>query len=147
MSSNPSPVCPTPTDKAIEPDLGTDPIPKERYTEPEFARLEWDRMWTRVWRLPGPAADVAKPGGWFTFEIGPESVIVARDRAGGLHAHYNVCLHRGNRLCETGRGSSPTFSCRFHGWEWNLDGSLRCATDAADFTQGLPPGLRLGALR
>jgi phenylpropionate dioxygenase-like ring-hydroxylating dioxygenase large terminal subunit len=137
----------TPLDKAPEPDLGSGPVPKERYTSPTFARREWERMWTRVWLLAGPACDVTRPGDWFTFDIGPESVIVARDRNGALHAHYNVCLHRGNRLCEPGRGNTPTFSCRYHAWEWNLDGSLRCATDAGSFTQGLPPGLRLGSLR
>jgi phenylpropionate dioxygenase-like ring-hydroxylating dioxygenase large terminal subunit len=145
MTSRPA-VRPTPIEKTVEPDLGTARIPKERYTDPAFARREWERMWTRVWLLAGPAADVARPGDWFTFEIGPESIIVARDRA-GLHAHYNVCRHRGNRLCEPGRGHSPTFTCRYHAWDWNLDGTLRCATDAQDFTQGLPPDLRLGALR
>jgi phenylpropionate dioxygenase-like ring-hydroxylating dioxygenase large terminal subunit len=146
MSVRPS-VRPTPLDKTIEPDLGTDRIPKDRYVSPDFARLEWDRMWTRVWLLAGREADVAAPGDWFTFEIGPESIIVARSRDGSLHAHYNVCLHRGNRLCEPGRGHSPTFTCRYHSWDWNLDGTLRCATDAEDFTQGLPPGIRLGPVR
>ena len=111
------PLRPTPLDKTIEPDLGTERIPKERYTSPEFARCEWDRMWTRVWLLAGREADVAAPGDWFTFEIGPESIIVARGRDGALHAHYNVCLHRGNRLCEPGRGHTPTFTCRYHAWE------------------------------
>jgi phenylpropionate dioxygenase-like ring-hydroxylating dioxygenase large terminal subunit len=137
----------TPLDKAVEPDLGTALIPKDRYLSATFARREWDHMWTRVWLLAGPEADVAAPGDWFAVDIGSESIIVARDRAGVLHAHYNVCLHRGNRLCEPGRGHSPTFSCRYHAWEWNLDGTLRHATDAETFPQGIPSDLRLGALR
>ena len=141
------PLAPTPLEKSPEPDLGTGTIPKERYTDAAFARLEWERMWTRVWLLAGREADVARPGEWLTFEIGPESIIVARARDGALYAHYNVCLHRGNRLCEPGRGHTPTFSCRFHAWEWNLDGTLRHAPDAADFTPPLPAELRLGALR
>jgi len=67
MSSRP-PVRPTPLDKTIEPDLGTERIPKERYTSPEYARREWERMWTRVWLLAGREADVAAPGDWFTFD-------------------------------------------------------------------------------
>ena len=138
----------TPLDKAPEPDLGTGIIPKERYTSVEFARLEWERMWTRTWLLAGPLQDVRDPGDFFTFEIGPESILVARDRDGRLHAHANVCLHRGNRLCEPGRGHAATFSCRYHAWEWNLDGTLRHATDPDSFRPGcLPAGLRLGALR
>ena len=47
-------MCPTPMVKAPEPALAYVPIPKQRYTSREFARLEWERMWTRVWLLAGP---------------------------------------------------------------------------------------------
>ena len=43
----------TPTEKAPEPDLGSELIAKERYTSPEFMKLEWDRMWTKVWNCAG----------------------------------------------------------------------------------------------
>jgi phenylpropionate dioxygenase-like ring-hydroxylating dioxygenase large terminal subunit len=138
---------PTPLEKSPEPEFGTGLIPKDRYVSPEFMRREWDGMWRRVWLLAGRAADVARPGDYFTFEIGPESVIVARDRAGRVGAHYNVCLHRGNRLCDPGRGHVATFGCRYHGWEWNLDGTLHCAVDAATFRPAVPPDLRLGPVR
>lgn len=71
-------------------DLGTAPMPKERYTSPEFMRLEWERMSTRTWLLAGREGDVANPGDYFTFEIGPESLLVVRDRAGRIGAHYYV---------------------------------------------------------
>ena len=41
----------TPTEKAPDPSLGGDPIAKERYTSTDFMRLEWERMWTKVWLL------------------------------------------------------------------------------------------------
>jgi hypothetical protein len=37
-------MCPTPKEKAPNPDFGYDLIPKERYTSLEFARLEWECM-------------------------------------------------------------------------------------------------------
>ena len=61
----------TPTDPAPDPQLGTAPVPKSRYTSPEYARLEWERMWTRVWLMAGRASDIPEPGDYFTFEIGP----------------------------------------------------------------------------
>jgi phenylpropionate dioxygenase-like ring-hydroxylating dioxygenase large terminal subunit len=122
-------------------------IPKERYTSSEFMRLEWERMWTRVWLLAGRESDATTPGDYFTFEIGPESILVCRDRQGRLGAHYNVCLHRGNRLCEPGMGRAASFTCAFHGWDWDLDGALRCAVDAKTFSQGIPKGLRLSPVR
>ena len=41
----------TPLDRSPAPDLGTDPISKQRYTSEDFARLEWERMWTRTWQM------------------------------------------------------------------------------------------------
>lgn len=137
----------TPLDKAPEPELGHAPIPKERYTSAAYATREWQHMWTRTWLLAGREADVEKPGDFFTFEIGPESIIVTRDRTQTLRAHYNVCQHRGNLLCDAGRGNTPTFTCRYHAWDWNLDGTLRSAQDATTFPQGIPTDMRLAPVR
>ena len=52
----------TPTEKAPEPDLGSKLINKERYTSPEFMKLEWDRMWTKVWNCAGRLQDIPEPG-------------------------------------------------------------------------------------
>jgi len=132
-------MCPTPTAKAPDPRLGYDLIPKARYTSGEFARREWEHMWTKVWLLAGRESDLGAPGDYFTFEIGPESIVLVRQRDGTIAARYNVCLHRGNRLCEPGRGHGSRFTCRFHGWQYGIDGSLLRATDPECFPQGLPP--------
>ena len=129
---------PTPMEKAPEPCLTYDPIPKRRYTSRDFARLEWERMWTRVWLVAGRESDVPRPGDYFTFEIGAESILVIRQRDGSLAARYNVCMHRGNRLREPGPGHAERFSCLFHGWEYDVDGRLLKALDPQCFPQGLP---------
>jgi len=54
------------------------PIPASRYISPEFMQLEWERMWTKVWLLAGRASDAPEPGDYFTYEIGPESILVVR---------------------------------------------------------------------
>ena len=62
----------TPMKKAPDPDLGTELIPKERYTSVEFMRLEQERMWKRVGLLAGRESDIRTPGDYFTFELGSE---------------------------------------------------------------------------
>jgi phenylpropionate dioxygenase-like ring-hydroxylating dioxygenase large terminal subunit len=129
---------PTPIERAPRPELGTRPIPKQRYTSREFARLERERLWPRAWLLAGFERDLPEPGDYLTFEIGAESVLVVRQRSGGVAAHHNVCKHRGNRLCEPGRGNARAFVCGFHGWRYGLDGALEYAQDAETFPQGCP---------
>jgi phenylpropionate dioxygenase-like ring-hydroxylating dioxygenase large terminal subunit len=123
-----------------DPALDPVPIPKERYTSPEFARLEWERMWTRTWLCAGRESDCPRAGDYFSFEIGSESILVIRQPDGSLAARYNVCMHRGNRLREPGRGHAERFACLFHGWEYGLDGRLEKALDPECFPQGLDAG-------
>jgi phenylpropionate dioxygenase-like ring-hydroxylating dioxygenase large terminal subunit len=129
---------PTPMAKAPEPDLAYLPVPKQRYTSAEFAAREWERMWTKVWLLAGRASDIPEPGDYLTFEIGPESILVIRQPDGSIGARFNVCMHRGNRLREPGRGHADRFSCLFHGWEYGIDGTLLRALDPECFPQGVP---------
>lgn len=129
---------PTPMQRAPVPALGSEPIPKQRYTSAAFARLECERMWTKVWLLAGRESDAPAAGDYFTFEIGSESILVVRQQDGTLAARYNVCKHRGNRLREPGRGHAREFQCLFHGWRYGLDGVLVEALDPECFPQGLP---------
>ena len=56
-----------------------------------------------------------------------------RDRAGGYRAYYNVCRHRGTRLCEEHTGRfSETIQCPYHAWTYALDGRLIGAPSTAD---------------
>ena len=105
----------TPTEKAPEPALGTELIPKERYTSAEFMRLEWERLWTKVWNIAGRESDIPNVGDYFTTELGPESFLVVRETPDRVRAFYNVCPHRGNQIRNPGMGhaspsSAPTTS-------------------------------------
>lgn len=128
----------TPLEKAPDPELGTGIIAKERYTSAEFARLEWERMWTRCWLLGAIERDLPEPGDYVVTEIGAESVMLVRQNDGGVKAFYNVCQHRGNRLRDPGHGKAETFRCRYHHWEYNRDGSFARVPDVETFPQGAP---------
>src|SRR5262249_14547823 len=80
-----------------------------------------------------------EPGDYLTFEIGPESILVVRQHDGTIAARYNVCMHRGSRLREPGRGHAERFSCLFHGWEYAIDGTLTKVLDPGCFPQGAAP--------
>jgi len=100
-------------------------VPASRYTSPEFAARELERLWPHVWQLACTVDHVRDPGDWYEYSTGPLSVVVLRDGDGTLRAFQNVCLHRGNELCH-GSGTGRTeLRCQYHRWCWDLDGRLR----------------------
>jgi hypothetical protein len=42
-------------------DRSASPIDVQRYLSPEFAQMEWDKMWTRVWLLVAHVAEKPAP--------------------------------------------------------------------------------------
>lgn len=145
MSSSP---VGTPLEKFPEPALGHATIPKDRYTSREFARLEWDRMWTKTWLMAGPLSDLENVGDYFTFEIGRESIVVARSAPDRIDAFFNVCQHRASQVVlERGCGHARQFVCPYHLWAYDLSGRLRGLPDREDFPQGVPADARMPALR
>ena len=94
---------------------------------------EWDRLWTRTWLIAGVASDIPEPGDYFTFDIGRESFVITRTDSGEIKALYNVCPHRGNRLVHNDFGSVPRFTCAFHSWQFEMDGTLIGITDEDTF--------------
>ncbi len=88
----------TPIVRVDEPDMGNGLIDHTRYISPEFAKLEWDRMWTKVCLNAGPLSDVPEVGDHFVHAIGRESFIFMRTSADEIKGFYNVCPHRGSRI-------------------------------------------------
>jgi phenylpropionate dioxygenase-like ring-hydroxylating dioxygenase large terminal subunit len=100
-------------------------IAVERYTSRAFFDLEVERLWKRVWQMACREEDIANVGDHIVYDIAGMSFIVVRTRPGEIKAYYNACLHRGRMLRETGGPRASEFRCPFHGFAWNIDGSLK----------------------
>ncbi len=123
-------------------------IPGNRYTSKEFAEQEWEHMWTKVWLLLGRESELPEPGDWQREDVGRESILMVRQKDGGVKAFYNICQHRGNPLVSDAKGHVNRFVCRYHSWAFMPDGELNFAPDKEDFPQGNPCGkVRLAELR
>ena len=113
--------------------LRLDFVPSSHYLSPEFLRQEQECMWPRVWQIACREQDLPETGSYHVHDVMDDSVIVARQADGGLKAFHNVCQHRGRRLV-SGCGKLRQFQCRFHGWQYGLDGSLAKVLDREDWT-------------
>jgi choline monooxygenase len=114
-----------------------DPNPRRSYTlpghfyyEPAIFEREKDEIFYRTWQYAGHVSQLAEPGDFITEEVGDESVIVLRDRAGELRAFYNVCQHRAHRLLEGEGRLKSVITCPYHAWCYGLDGALRAARNS-----------------
>jgi Rieske 2Fe-2S family protein len=100
-------------------------LPARYYTDSQFFRQEIEHFFFEGWICAGRADRVPNVGDYFLREIAGESVIVVRGEAGLVEAFYNVCRHRGTRLCSAAEGSfAGRIQCPYHGWTYGLDGQL-----------------------
>ena len=109
-------------------------LPARAYHDPELFELEKARLFRRYWQIVGHVSDLPEPGDWITLDIADERAMVVRGHDGGLRAFHNICRHRGTRLVsgETGR-CNKALVCPFHGWSYNLDGTLRGIAERGSF--------------
>jgi phenylpropionate dioxygenase-like ring-hydroxylating dioxygenase large terminal subunit len=99
-------------------------LPAWVYNHPALTRLEQQRILMPSWQVVCHVNSIPKAGDYETFDLGPESVVVLRDRDGSIRAFHNVCRHRGARLLD-GAGNCPaTITCPYHGWTYRHDGGL-----------------------
>ena len=121
------------------PRLSDRPIDGSRYWSRDFMQAEWEGIWTKAWLIGGLASQVAKPGDFFTYEIGRESILVTHGEDGQIRAFYNLCRHRGNKLVwndypgEEVSGSCRQFVCKYHAWRYNLQGDLTFVQQEQEF--------------
>ena len=104
---------------------GAQTMPRDRYTSPEIFAQEKEKLFARQWLCVGRSSTFLKPGDFQLRAVADESLIMVRDRGGELHAFFNVCRHRGTRLCRAASGHlSETIQCPYHPWTYTLEGRL-----------------------
>ena len=120
--------------KAVEAyQQGQRTLPREYYIAPEIYVEEMERIFFERWLCVGRAAELANSGDFVVRTVAAESLIVVRGQDGVVRAFYNVCRHRGTRLCEEARGRfSETIQCPYHAWTYTLDGALIGAPHMGD---------------
>ncbi|TML06932.1 MAG: Rieske 2Fe-2S domain-containing protein, partial [Actinobacteria bacterium] len=94
------------------------------YTDREIYQRELERIWYRTWVYVGHVSEVPQPNDYVLKSIGPQQVIMTRDRHGEIHLLLNRCAHRANQVCDAPRGNSSAFRCPYHGWTFANTGKL-----------------------
>jgi len=114
------------------------------YTDPGIYQEELRKIWQRTWVYVGHVSEIPKPHDFVMKSIGPDPVLMTRDKDGQVHLLHNRCPHRGNQVCEKHRGNQKSFTCNYHGWNFGIDGSLRGYPFPSGFAQDKRKELGLG---
>lgn len=103
------------------------------YRAPQRFREEQERIFAASWLCVGRSEEIAGTGDFFTVEVAGESLIVTRDADGRVRAFFNVCRHRGTRMCTLASGHfQGSIQCPYHAWTYGLDGTLKAARNMAE---------------
>jgi len=109
-------------------------LPAWAYNSDELTQLEMEQLFLRSWRFVGHVSDIPNSGDYQCFEMAHERAVVVRDQDGQVRAFHNVCRHRASRVVGEDRGHcGKAFICPFHGWSYNLDGTLKNIPKADSF--------------
>jgi p-cumate 2,3-dioxygenase subunit alpha len=100
-------------------------VNRKVFVSDEVLTREIETLFSKCWIYVGHASEIRKPGDFKTRPIAGRPVIFCRDRQGQVRALLNTCRHRGAVVCREREGTARQFYCIYHGWTYNLDGSLK----------------------
>jgi phenylpropionate dioxygenase-like ring-hydroxylating dioxygenase large terminal subunit len=113
-------------------DLEKGLIPLRVFNDQEIYDLELRRIFARCWVFIGHETEIPKPGDFALRYIGRDPFIFVRDRSGTIRVLFNGCRHRGSQVCRVEKGNARLFSCPYHGWTYQNDGTLVSVPAASD---------------
>ena len=109
------------------------PLAAWTYNSAELLDLEYEAFFLRRWQCAGHVSQLTQAGAYLTYDLGRDNVVIVRGKDDQLRAFVNVCRHRASRLLDGNGLCRGAIRCRYHGWTYALDGSLKGVPDEANF--------------
>lgn len=108
-------------------------VPVQRYFKQEYHDLEVERIWKKSWQWACREEEIPEVGDYVVYDVADLSFIVVRTAESEFKAYWNSCLHRGRKLRDCDGKRADELRCMFHGWAWNIDGTMKEMTCGWDF--------------
>ncbi len=125
-----------PRDVAVPNDWDRRGLPGWAYHSTALLELEKEHVFRNHWQIVCHVSDVPEAGDYLTMDVVGERALVVRDKDGDVRAFHNICRHRGSRVVADDHGNCKNaLVCPFHGWVYNLDGTLRGAARPRSFPE------------
>ena len=150
LGANTAPITPADVDRvgadhtADAAEAGT--LHAEAYTTQRWYDFEQAAVFAHTWQWVCHREKLAAAGDYVTTTVAGLPVLVVRAGGGELGAFYNVCKHRAHEVV-AGEGSARSLRCPYHGWTYDLDGSLVTARHTQYLVDFDPSGICLDAVQ
>ncbi|MBI3828222.1 MAG: aromatic ring-hydroxylating dioxygenase subunit alpha [Planctomycetes bacterium] len=112
------------------------------YCDEDVFRVDLERVFKRYWLFAGHVCQIPRKGDYFTWRVGNDPLVIVRGEGGAVHAHHNVCPHRGSILTDKPCGHANKFVCPYHQWVFEPDGRLFSARHMPEDFEKAAFGLR-----
>jgi phenylpropionate dioxygenase-like ring-hydroxylating dioxygenase large terminal subunit len=99
-------------------------VSREALVSPDVLEREQRAIFEKCWIYVGHGSEVREPGDFRTRLVAGRPVIFCRDRQGVARAFLNTCRHRGTLVCHEREGRTRYFTCPYHGWTYDTNGTL-----------------------
>jgi Rieske 2Fe-2S family protein len=107
-------------------------LPQSFYTDAAIFERDMERVFRQHWIFAGLETQIPNPGDYQMYTLGQDEIILVRDDDGSVNALFNVCTHRGSRLCLEAQGHVKTLVCPYHQWVFRRNGALQAARLTGD---------------
>jgi choline monooxygenase len=114
-------------------------LPARYYVAPATVALDRRAIFDRGWQILAHVCQLQNPGDHVVGDFSGLPVIAVRGADGEIRVFHNVCRHRAGPLASCDGLAAKSLRCRYHGWTYTLEGTLRSAPEmgtAPDFNVG-----------
>ncbi|RST61107.1 aromatic ring-hydroxylating dioxygenase subunit alpha [Siminovitchia terrae] len=106
--------------ETVIPKEGT--IPAYILGDESVYHLEHEKVFLKTWVFVGHESEIPNKNDFMTRELSGYSIIITRTGDDEINAFYNMCTHRGMKLCRADKGNKRTFQCPYHGFNFRNTG-------------------------
>lgn len=111
-------------------------LPGWSYHSNALLDLEREHIFRNHWQIACHVSDLPENGDYIAMDVVGERALIVRGRDGVVRGFNNMCRHRGSRVVADDKGNCRNaLVCPFHGWVYNLDGTLRGAARPTSFPE------------
>lgn len=108
--------------ETVQPEVGS--IPAYLLADSKIYEIEHKRVFLKTWLFIGHESEIPNKNDYMLRDLAGYSVIITKSADDVIRGFYNMCTHRGMKLCRADKGNKSSFTCPYHGFNFKNNGDL-----------------------